>query len=242
LIKEKILKKNERSYLKVKHANETTRPFIVIIFTGKVGSGKSTHIQLASALLKVKSLAVHRTYVKTLFILTLLLNRILQAFGSSINRHVFVWRFCVAVDLAVNIVLMPLIAYIRTRFVPSLLRKKIVLVEEHLPGTIVDYMHAAILLNLTKLVVRFIPYLFRLMYIDVRNSLIVYTYCDDNQLAYRWRLRGTSPEAKTYLKVQELVFNSWCKHLSTTCIKVNTNGYVTSVSKKLVEKILKYLR
>lgn len=213
---------------------------LVAMFIGKVGSGKSTYIQLVSSILRMRGLTVHKTYVKTVFILTPLLSRVLQTFHSSISKYTFLWKFCVCIDLVINVVLMPLMIYFRTYFTPLLLRRKVVLIEEHLPGIVVDYFHAAILLNLMSFVSRLIKFLFRFAFIDSKNYLIIHLQCNDDELVKRWILRNTLPERKTYLKVQDLIFYYWDKHFSKI-VRINTDASITQVIRKLIKEIFKYL-
>jgi thymidylate kinase len=190
---------------------------IVIIFIGNVGAGKTTHIFLAYSLLKKRGCKVHKTYVKTFLIITSLLGRL-----HLLRKNL--WRIAVALDLLLNSVCLPLITWVRTVLFPKIARKHIVLVEEHLPGSLVDFVHLAILLNLTPMVKRILRTLIMLS----RKSLwhvIIYIAVDKKLLPERQLKRRSPSETKLYLLIQDLVFS--------TVMRYNKEVFVIDNSKDL---------
>ncbi len=140
-----------------------------------------------------------------------------------------------ALDLLSNTIIIPINIYIRTIVIPWLLRKKVVLVEEDLPGSLADYVHAALILGLLPIARISINMLFRLTSIG-RKLYIVYLYCDKKLLSERWIKRGTPPEINSYLLVQDLVFKIWLKHINTK-ISVNTERDPEDGNNKIVKFI-----
>jgi len=179
---------------------------IVIVFIGNVGAGKSTYISLAFTKLRERGYRVHKTYIKTTFIITPLLSRL------RILRKVS-WRIAVVLDLLLNIIYLPLIIWVRTILVPVIKRWNIVLVEEHLIGSLVDYFHAAVILNLIPLVKHLVRFLLRASQKHLWHA-IIYLKVDKDLLKDRWRRRGSPDESKSYLLSQDLIFQIVTKHYS----------------------------
>jgi thymidylate kinase len=176
-----------------------SRKPIVIIFIGNVGAGKTTHISLAYSLLKKRGYKVHKTYVKTFFIITRLLSR-LHLLRKNIRR------ITVSLDLLLNSIYLPLMTWIRTILFPKIARKQIVLVEEHLPGSLVDFVLIAVSHNLTPIVKRILRTLIMLSRKNLWH-VIIYIAVDKKLLPERWLKRGSPPEIKRYLLIQDLVFS-----------------------------------
>jgi GTPase SAR1 family protein len=179
---------------------------VIIVFIGPVGAGKTTHILAAFNALERRGYRVHKTYVKTTFFTAMLLGRLRLLRGA-------IWRFAVALDLLSNSILLPLVLWLRVVLVPLIMRKRVVLVEEHLPGSLVDYIDAALLLNLTPMVLPALKILFKLSRASIWSG-IIYAFCDRKLLPQRWTRRGTPPEMKIYLLIQNLVFAILLKTLN----------------------------
>jgi len=177
---------------------------IVIVFIGNVGAGKSTHISLAFTKLRERGYKVHKAYIKTTFIITPLLGRL------RILRKIS-WRIAATLDLLLNTIYLPLTIWIRTILVPVIKRRNIVLVEEHLIGSLVDYFHAATILNLIPLVKHMVRFLLRVSQRYLWYA-IIYLKVDKNFLKDRWRRRGSINESKSYLLSQDLIFQIIAKH------------------------------
>ncbi|MGC9107308.1 MAG: hypothetical protein ACP5IE_03845 [Infirmifilum sp.] len=166
--------------------------------------------------------------MKTIFALTSLLGKL-----SLLKKDTL--RFVVSIDLLLNAVFLPILIYLKTVLFPSILRKHVVLVEEDLPGSLVDYVHASIILSLLPVVNLSLKMLLRLAPLS-RNFFTVYLYCDKKILPERWVRRNTPHEHKTYLSVQDLVYKSWFKHFGAG-IKVNTDADLKYSSSKIVNFI-----
>jgi len=208
---------------------------IVIVFVGNVGAGKSTHISLAFTRLREKGYEVHKAYIKTTFIITPLLSRL------RILRKVS-WRIVVALDLLLNTIYLSSIIWIRTILVPVIKRKNIVLVEEHLIGSLVDYFHVAVILNLIPLVKHMIRFLLRASQRYLWHA-VIYLKVDKNILKDRWIRKGSPDESKSYLLSQDLIFQIVTKHYSDvlyvdTSKDLETNSL--SICNFILEVVKKY--
>jgi hypothetical protein len=171
---------------------------IVIIFIGNVGAGKTTYISLTFNELRRRGYKVYKTYVKTQFVVTPLM--------TKLRMSQIVWRIVVMLDLLLNVIYLPLAILIKTFLIPRIKRRHIILIEEHLPGSLVDFFHLAILLNLAPIV----KHMLRALVTLSRKCLwhaIIYITVDKMLLPGRWLKRGGPPEAKLYLLSQDLAFN-----------------------------------
>jgi thymidylate kinase len=208
---------------------------IVIVFIGNVGAGKSTYISLAFTRLRERGIGCTKAYIKTMFIITPLLSRF------RILRKVS-WRIAVALDLLLNIIYLPLIIWIRTILVPMIKRKNIVLVEEHLVGSLVDYFHAAVILNLIPLVKHMVRFLLRASQRYLWHA-VIYLKVDKNFLEDRWRRRGSPDESKSYLLSQDLIFQIVAKHYSDVLyvdISKDLEANALSIYNFILEVVKKY--
>ena len=215
---------------------------IIIVFIGNVGAGKSSHILAAYTFLKNKGYNVHKTYVKTMFYITTFITTLMGTLpirNTPLQRAL--WRLAVAVDLLLNSMLLPLVLWFRTIIIPSIMRAKIVLVEEHLFGSLVDYIHAAFLLNLTPIVSVALKSLLKLSRANTWTG-IIYLVCDKKLLPQRWAKRGAPPESSTYLLAQDLIFNILVKKLNDhNLLRINTGVDFYYNSLKISKFILRYL-
>jgi thymidylate kinase len=206
---------------------------VIIVFIGSVGAGKTTHILAAFNSLR-KRYKVHKTYIKTTFFTTMLLSRLRLSRGT-------VWRFAVALDLLLNSVLLPAMMWLRTVLLPLLARKQIVLVEEHLPGSLVDYAHAAITLSLVPIARSAMKILTRSSQKSMWSGL-VFVSCDKGFLPGRWAKRKTPSEYKTYLLVQDLVFKILSKKCKNSILHIDTSKEFNYNRRMVEEFILHNLR
>ncbi len=179
-----------------------------LIFVGLVGSGKSTQIGVLKRFISKNNLCVRDVYLKTVFIFTPLFLNLFRYFLT--NRGIkIIHKIAVELDLILNVFVLPLLKALKCVFCKGCL----VLVEEHFPGSIVDYYHASLILGIKMSLIRI---LIRILYIlfnrDLKNAITIILFSDLKTLKNRWRKRGGSKdEAVTYLYVQLLVFNAWNK-------------------------------
>jgi hypothetical protein len=87
-----------------------------------------------------------------------------------------------------------------------------VLLDEHLPGSLVDYVYNGIvygIIPVSLIASRILIRLFALL--NLLHFNIVYLYCNKEILPKRWIKRGTPPEKKLYLIIQDFVFTKFTK-------------------------------
>jgi thymidylate kinase len=182
---------------------------IVVVFIGNVGAGKTTHIYALSKALNKLGYTVHATTLKTIFPFTQL--------ASSFTKHnIPLLRIVVCLDLVFNIVRLPVLALIKTVVWPFLRKRQIVLLDEHLPGSLVDYIYNGVVYGIVPVSLATSKILIRLFtLLNLLDFNIVYLYCDKEVLPKRWAKRRTPPEKKLYLIIQDLVFTKFIKRWSS---------------------------
>jgi len=185
---------------------------IVIVFVGNVGAGKTTHIYALSKALNKLGYTVHVTTLKTIFPFT----RLTSFF---IKHNMPLLRIITGLDLALNIVRSPILALIKTVIWPFLRKRQIVLLDEHLPGSLVDYIYNGMIYNILPVSLKVSKVLIRLFaLLGLLDLSIVYLYCNKEVLSRRWIKRGTPAEKKLYLEIQDLVFAKFVKRWSNVLI------------------------
>ena len=202
------------------------------MFVGHTGAGKTTHIRAAFSELKKEGYGVYKTHAKTVFLITMLLSAL-----KLLQR--ITWRLAVALDLILNSILLPLKIWFRTVLVPLLIKKQVVLIEEHLLGSLVDYFHAALLLNLTSIALPTLRTLFMLSRISMWDAM-VYVTCDKEFLSQRWAKRGTPPESRTYLLSQDFIFTILLKNISSNDVLYIDTTMEFNYNRHKVKKFILY--
>jgi thymidylate kinase len=189
------------------HSDLFSKP-IVVVFIGNVGAGKTTHIYALSKVLSKLGYTVHVTTLKTIFPFTKL--------TLPFTKHnIPLLRITMSLDLVFNIVRLPILALIKTVVCPLLRKRQIVLLDEHLPGSLVDYIYNGIVYGIVPVSLATSKILIRLFTLfNLLDFNIVYMYCDKEVLPKRWAKRGTPPEKKLYLIIQDLVFTKFIKRWS----------------------------
>ena len=203
---------------------------VVIVFIGYVGAGKTTHILAAFNDLKKRGYKVHKTYVRTIFFTTMLLSKLRLLQGA-------IRRFAVALDLLLNSILLPVVLWLRVMLFPLITKKQVVLVEEHLLGSLVDYIQP----DLKPIVLPALKILFRLSIVSMWSG-IIYVFCDKELLPQRWAKRRTPPESNIYLLVQDLVFTILLKNLNNDILRIDTSIEFNHNKHKVEEFILRKLK
>jgi thymidylate kinase len=185
---------------------------IVVVFIGNVGAGKTTHIYTLSKVLSKLGYTVHVTTLKTIFPFTKL--------ASSFTKHnIPLLRITMSLDLVFNIVRLPILALIKTVVCPLLRKRQIVLLDEHLPGSLVDYIYNGIIYGIASVSLATSKILIRLfILLGLLDFNIIYLYCNKEVLPKRWIKRGTSSEKKLYLAIQDFVFVKFIKRWSNVLI------------------------
>ncbi|MEM0488984.1 MAG: hypothetical protein QW707_07295 [Candidatus Bathyarchaeia archaeon] len=183
---------------------------VLIVVAGPVGAGKSTQIRCLASHLRRVGKKVRVTYLKTVFILTRGLLSIFKSLGISKEGLQKVHQLAVTIDLTMNMFLLSLLALLRVRL--TLKFFDYVLVEEYLPGTLVDYFHATKVLRLNqRLMLGLIKLILRLLYLPYFTTFII--TCSPSLLPYRWRTRNSPQEIPSYLEAQNYIFTLWSMYV-----------------------------
>jgi thymidylate kinase len=178
---------------------------IVIVFIGNVGAGKTTHIYALSQALNKLGYTVHVTTLKTIFPFT-------QLTSPFTKHNMPLLRIAMSLDLVFNAVRLPILALIKTVVWPLLRKRQIVLLDEHLPGSLVDYIYNGIIYGIVPVSLTASKSLIRLFtLLDLLDFNIIYLYSDKEVLPKRWAKRGTHSEKKLYLIIQDFVFIKFIK-------------------------------
>jgi deoxyadenosine/deoxycytidine kinase len=209
----------------------------VIAFVGKVGAGKSTQIRHLASYFKKRGVKCKHIHLKTFFPLTGLFSKILTTFKVESNISSRVIRLLVAIDLGLNAIILPIKSLYKIRF--SSYFTDVMLIEEYLPGILVDYYHLMKVYNLNKrYVTKLMHLLYRSLFID--NLTTVILYCSYYELRYRWKKRGSPDEHAIYLRMQEIVYNAWSRIMNKV-ILINVENKAIDEVKKEILNALKFL-
>jgi thymidylate kinase len=173
--------------------NRSLKP-IVIVFIGNVGAGKTTHIHALGKVLERLGYAVYITTLKTIFPFTRLI--------TFSNYNVPLLRIAMSLDLVFNSGRLPILALIKTIILPLLRKRQIVLLDEYLPGSLVDYIYNGIVYSIVPVSLITSKVIIQLFtFFGLLNFNIIYLYSDKDILPKRWAKRGTPTEKKLYLLV-----------------------------------------
>jgi len=185
----------------------------IVVFVGNVGVGKTTHIYALNKVLNRLGYTTCITTLKTIFPFTWL--------TRPFTNYDTLLKIAISLDLIFNAIRLPILALIKSIIVPYLRRCQIVLIDEYLPGALVDYIYNGIVYNvmlISLITIRILLRLFKVL--GLSNFSIVHLYCRKDVLPKRWVQRGTPAEKKLYLIIQDLVFSKFIKKYSA--LKVNT--------------------
>jgi len=204
----------------------------LIVFVGTVGSGKSTHMRLLYSKLKRKGMKVKIVFLKTghlfAFFLEVFLAKMLVR-----KRDVFpiralieekprffkkVFRLWLSFDL-----ISVTIKFLTSIYIPLKLGYT-VLVEEYIPATISDYIYLSKIVNSSLRMNSFvISYLLKLSSL-CGPTQVVFLDAKDDELALRWKLRGSPNERKDYIWMQRGLLLQISKKLSHKFLYLNTGA------------------
>ena len=216
----------------------------VIVFTGTVGSGKSTHMKLLYSKLKRKGFKTKMCFLKTghlfAFILEFLLAKMIVGMRKDVSpiralveekpnlfRRIF--RLWLGLDL-ISITLKFLVGV----YIPLKLGYTI-LIEEYIPAIISDYIYLSRIVNCPLKVNSFvINYLLRLMNL-CNHTQMIFLDAGNDELKNRWRLRGSFDERGDYLHMQRTLLLQISRALSSSeLIYVNTSSKTIIETQELI--------
>ncbi|MEM3610243.1 MAG: hypothetical protein QW076_05080 [Candidatus Anstonellales archaeon] len=179
-----------------------TKSFI-IVFIGLVGSGKSTNIKLLSMWLRQRGVKTRGTILKTCFFVTNCFSKFFYKVSVQHNNFL-INRITVLLDLIINtFFIIPISSLFKIKFWKNM--GYTLLVEEYLPGILVDFFHLTLLYKLNRNIIKlFIKILYACL--DIRKIIIILPICNYGVLQLRWAKRGSSKEHAIYLASQQKIF------------------------------------
>lgn len=219
----------------------------IVAFVGSVGAGKTTHINMLYSYLKMQRIKVIKTVLKINVLLThIFLIVLCKIYGLDISKRypiraliddrkdvlisvLDLWLFIDIVSIIIKF-------FIRI-YIPHKLGY-IVLVEDFLIATIVDYNYLARELNISDKYfnknIRLARYLLSLITDDM---FVFFLDADLNILKDRWSKRGSPIEVDSYIYIQK---NDLLRFASSfpNYIYINTSNYsVEEVHKCIIQKL-----
>jgi thymidylate kinase len=216
----------------------------VIVFTGTVGSGKSTHMKILYSKLKQGGFKVRISSLKRGHLLAFLLEGLLVKMFAGKRKDVYpiralleerptllkrIFRLLLSLDL-ISIIS----KFLASIYLPSRLGY-IVLVEEYIPATISDYIYLGRVINSPlKANSFFINYLLRLTKL-CGPIQIIFLDASNDELKRRWGLRGSHDERKDYLQMQRTLLLRVAEELSSyRLVYINTEANTLAEIQKLI--------
>lgn len=196
----------------------------VIVFVGPVGSGKSTNIRLLSIYFRQMGIKTKETSLKTPFFITNVFSKFNHKVYSQYNF--LINKITIILDLIINtFFILPVLSLFKIKLWEQL--GYVVLVEEHLPGILVDYFHLTLLYRFNKRIVR---WLIKVLYscLSINKALIIFLVCDCDILPLRWRKRGSPKEHVSYLMSQQKIFAIFSNSLNNM-LSLSTNRDIKDV-------------
>jgi len=214
-----------------------------IVFIGYVGIGKTTQISLLYAYLKKKKISVHKRYVKSFYpaMFRFLSNFAHKSVDKRLDGSVLPsLSFSLMKRLMKTVLLIDTIAitvaYLLQTKILSF-SKTIVLMEEGLLGTIMEYMDA-VWKNFVdeKFVAHLVKFLVILIQKD--NPLIVILLCEKNMLEARWIKRKSAFETDAYIQSQHRIITLFSSFFRERVILIEDKGNgIMAVHKTILDQL-----
>lgn len=213
-----------------------------VIFLGSVGVGKSTQLSLLQSYFRHNNVSVSRCFLKSFYPHML---RTIARFGHKMFDERDDGSVVVTLDPSVAKRIMKgmlvidvaavLTAYLLTIKLP-LYFKDVILVEESLPGTIMEYMDAAWKGVVdTSFAVRLIKFLLLIIYKEQPLMIILVTKRE--VLRERWVRRQSPFETERYLESQNRVIQSIIKFHERKIVVYDDGNTVKEIHDTIVDEI-----
>ncbi|MEM0471725.1 MAG: hypothetical protein QXI22_07125 [Sulfolobales archaeon] len=219
----------------------------IIVFSGSVGSGKSTHMRLLASELRRRGVKVRVTFLKSghvfAYILTILLakmltrRRDLYPIGALVAEKPHIFRRIFRLWLALDIISVSL-KFLFNIYIPLKLGYTI-LVEEYIPATISDYLYLSRTIGLSLRPRSFtVIFLLRLMQLGGFTQ-IIFLDAENSELKHRWKRRGSPDERGDYINIQRTLLLQVSKELSSNgLLYVNTSKQTPEKVHQLIKEQL----
>lgn len=208
---------------------------------GYVGAGKTTQSACLITYFAHRGINIKYTNIKYFhFISEIICSFIKKFIGINDPLYLKINKILVTIDLIFNtFLILPFLNFIRIKL-PAYLGK-IIIVEEHILGSIVDYIHACwtykINWNLVKVLTKFLWKL-----VDINESIIILFTANYSVLINHWLNRGSHLEKPSYLLSQYIVFNIYKKFLPNIIIIDTSNKSIKETYIELREMLLNRLK
>jgi len=165
---------------------------------------------------------------KTAFFIT----NVFSKFNRKVcSRYIFlINKITVILDLIINaFFIFPILSLFKIKLWERL--GYVVLVEEYLPGILVDYFHLTLLYGLDKRIVR---WLIKVLCscLNLNRAIIIFLVCDYDVLPIRWRKRGSPREHVSYLMSQQKIFAIFSNSMNNA-LSLSTNRDINDVFHEL---------
>lgn len=220
----------------------------VIAFVGTVGSGKSIQMGLLARELKARGRNVRTTFLKSnhllAYMLVVALTRSLfgsktqlSAIATLINRRPILFRKLFKLWLALDVFSLS-IKFLASIYLPVKLGW-MVLVEEYVPATVVDYLYLSDAVGLPGQASAFASRILLGFLRLAGPTQVVFLDADDNVLRRRWKTRGSLEEKPQYIQMQRTALLKFSKRLSTNeLVYIDTTDQMRTDTHRRITKIL----
>ena len=229
----------------------------LIVFIGPVGAGKTTHMNLLASILLSNNISVKTTCIKRGFLsatfeklLVKLIYRknniikkvyplelLLRGSPESIKKLLIIWFILDFMSLCIQ--------HLST-ILSIKIRKKVIIIEESLISTILDYLYILHKLKIsmknkhTRNLAHSLMSTLVTMYSKQHPYIVFYISCEYDELVKRWIKRGRGEISLLYIYMQKFLIKRLCKQLGIyNCIEVNSSSSIVDTQKEILRNIIR---
>ena len=239
---------------------------MIVVLGGDVGAGKSTHQAILVSVLRKLGVKVQPARIKSYkFVSMLFLKVILYVlFGLKIREYLMKTGYnplrIFLEDYNKDLIkkLMPLLLLLNLVDVVlylfylkiMLLLNYVLIIEDHIVGWFNALLYHLYFLrsnshyknSMSRSLLKITTVLYQSSLKSDNHVIIVFLYCDINELSSRWRSRGSPPESNEYLMLGRIGWQYVRRILKNyrrvKCIEVCTNDNVLNVAKRIIREVV----